>query len=254
MRTRIVWENGFTELPAHSHLLHAVPGVGNVGKLVVDTLVAEKENKLVARILHPDLPPHATLNTDGLLRPPSLDIHEVRLADDTAILSLSSNFQPLTPSGQYEVSSRILEETSAAGVGRVLILAGLASEPGSEEIHIVCATAEEKEVMEGLGLDVTGEHPSAGVIGMTGLVASLAPTFGQSAICIIGETVGTSVDTLAADRMVRFISENLGIDLAIELDNTEDAAERLRQFFDLDEVAELPSSFDRREADTGFYA
>lgn len=253
-RARIVWADGFTALPSHELFLHAVPGVGNVGKLLVDTLVSEKESRLVARMVHPDLPPHATLNDEGMLVPPCLAIHEVELKDGVAILALTSNFQPITPAGQFEAASALLQLCADADVGRMLILAGLSAEPGSEEVHVVCPTSEDKEAMESLGLNVTGEHPSAGIIGMTGLVASLAPTYGVASTCIIAETVGTSVDTVSADRMVRFVSENFNLNLAIELDKTEETAERLREFFDLDEVAELPTRFEGGETDTGFYA
>nr|MBC8517474.1 PAC2 family protein [Euryarchaeota archaeon] len=73
-RTRIVWYGGAKKLPKHDLMLHAVPGVGNVGKLVTDSLVNTHDSDLVARLLHPDLPPHATLNENGILTPPSLDI------------------------------------------------------------------------------------------------------------------------------------------------------------------------------------
>ena len=63
-RVRLLWEDGDESLPEHHYLLEAVPGVGNVGKLVLDTLVNTHPSRTVLRILHPDLPPHATLNDE----------------------------------------------------------------------------------------------------------------------------------------------------------------------------------------------
>ena len=56
-RTQMHWliDDG---LPQHAALLEAVPGVGNVGKLVVDALVKKHPSTLIARILHPEMPPH----------------------------------------------------------------------------------------------------------------------------------------------------------------------------------------------------
>jgi len=253
-RTRIKWY-GNEELPSWDWLLHAVPGVGNVGKLVVDSIVDKHEGELIARIFHPDLPPHATLDSDGLLTPPCFDVHAVTLPSDHNIVTLSSNFQPISPAGQYEVSSFLLQACKDAGIGRILILAGLSAEPGCESVHVVCPSIEDAKVMEIMGIGVSREHPSAGIIGMTGMVSSLAPTFDQAATCVIAETVGTSVDTVAADRMVKFLNESFGIDLGIELDNTEETADKLRAFFDLDEIAELPLEFEMGEADSqAFYA
>ena len=254
-RTRMTWHNDAKKLPTCDWLFHAVPGVGNVGKLVVDSLVDKHEGKLIARILHPDLPPHATLDSDGLLTPPCLEIHTVALPSGQNVVTLSSNFQPLSPAGQYEVASFLLQTSKDADIGRLLILAGLLAEPGSETVHVVCPSKEDSEAMEKIGLEVSNEHPSAGIIGMTGLVSSLAPTFGQAATCVIAETVGTSVDTVAADRMVAFLNDSFELNLGLELDNTKETAEKLRAFFDLDEIAELPPEYDKSEPDSqAFYA
>jgi hypothetical protein len=251
----MTWHNGAEELPESDWLFHAVPGVGNVGKLVVDSLVNKHDGKLIGRILHPDLPPHATLDSDGLLTPPCLEIHTVTLPSSQSVVTLSSNFQPLSPAGQYEVASFLLQASKDAGIGRLLILAGLLAEPGSETVHVVCPSKEDSEAMEKIGLEVSNEHPSAGIIGMTGLVSSLAPTFGQAATCVIAETVGTSVDTVAADRMVAFLNDSFELNLGLELDNTKETAEKLRAFFDLDEIAELPPEYDKSEPDSqAFYA
>ncbi|MBO58194.1 MAG: hypothetical protein CMA77_04275 [Euryarchaeota archaeon] len=254
-RSRIKWYHDNEGLPSCDLLLHAVPGVGNVGKLVVDSVVNKYEGKLIARIFHPDLPPHATLDSDGLLVPPCFDIHAVTLPSDQIILTLSSNFQPISPAGQFEVSSFLLQTCKDAEIGRVLILAGLSSEPGCESVHVVCPSIEDAKEMEGMGLKVSREHPASGIIGMTGMVSSLAPTFDQAATCVIAETVGTSVDTVAADRMVKFLNESFDMNLGLELDNTQETAEKLRAFFDLDEIAELPIEFEMGEADSqAFYA
>ena len=254
-RTRIVWYDSKEIIPNTDFMLHAVPGVGNVGKLVVDSLVNTHDSKLIARILHPDLPPHATLDADGSLIPPSLDLHLITLPNDEKITTLSSNFQPLTPSGQFEVASCLIQLCNKSEVGRMLILAGLASDPGCEDVHVVSPSIEDTKAMEKIGLIVSKEHPSAGIIGLTGLVASIAPTYNQPATCVIAETVGTSVDTVAADRMVSFIERSFSLELGLELDNTKSTAEKLRAFFDLDEVAELSPDFDMIDADSqAFYA
>jgi proteasome assembly chaperone (PAC2) family protein len=242
-RTRMVWSKGHKALPKTEWLLEAVPGVGNVGKLLVDSLVDAYENELVVKILHPDLPPHATLDSEGYLIPPSLNIHKITLPKGGSILTLSSNFQPITPAGQHEVASVLLEACKSAGVGRVLILAGLAAEPGDAAVHLVCPSAEDRAAMEKLGLVTSTKHPSAGIIGLTGMVASLAPTFGQPAICAVAETVGTSVDVVAADRLAKWIDESFKLGLALALDSTESTAEKLRSFFELEEVAELDAMF-----------
>ena len=72
-RTKIHWLVG-DSLPEHASMLEAVPGVGNVGKLVVDSLVEKHPSRTLAWILHPDFPPHSTLDSDSLLAPPRIRI------------------------------------------------------------------------------------------------------------------------------------------------------------------------------------
>ena len=77
MNTRFHWIVG-NGLPEHSAILEAVPGVGNVGKIVVDALVEKHPSRTIGWILHPDFPPHSTMK-DGLLHPPRIEIHQVLL-------------------------------------------------------------------------------------------------------------------------------------------------------------------------------
>ena len=56
MSTKIQWMDG-SKLPANQMIIAAVPGVGNVGKLVIDTLNEQHESTMLARLIHPDLPP-----------------------------------------------------------------------------------------------------------------------------------------------------------------------------------------------------
>ena len=49
-RVTLLWEDGAESLPEHHYLLEAVPGVGNVGKLVLDTLVNTHPSRTVLRI------------------------------------------------------------------------------------------------------------------------------------------------------------------------------------------------------------
>ena len=102
MSTTIHWI-GEIGLPENQMIIAAVPGVGNIGKLVVDTLNEQHESSLLARIIHPDLPPHSTLE-DGLLVPPHLSIHSVKMENSNPVVTITGNGQPMTPRGQHEMA------------------------------------------------------------------------------------------------------------------------------------------------------
>ena len=110
-RTRVHWLVG-EELPEHAAILEAVPGVGNVGKIVVDSLIEKHPSRTIGWILHPDFPPHSTLDGDGLVSPPRINIDSVLIPDGRTVITIGGPLQPMTAAGQHEVSEACLLYTS----------------------------------------------------------------------------------------------------------------------------------------------
>ena len=223
-RAQINWLIG-DSLPEHVALLEAVPGVGNVGKLVVDALVENNPSALIARILHPDMPPHSTLDKDGLLAPPSMLVHRVMLSDGRYVVTVTGELQPMTATGQYEVAQAILE--MAKSTPQLLVLAGLASEVEEKAIHVICADAKVRSNLQANDIEVSTSQPEAGMIGVAGLLVSLSSIHQVPAVALVADTVGASADVIAADRLARWIEEALDLPLGIDLDTTEETARKL---------------------------
>lgn len=225
-RTRTQWMIG-DSLPEHAALLEAVPGVGNVGKLVVDALVRKHPSTLVARLIHPDMPPHSTLDDDGLLVPPSMLIHRVMLPDGRYVLTVGGDLQPMTAGGQHEVADAILGLASAASTPQLLVLAGLAADVEDKEVHVICADSKVRSNLEANDIPVTRDQPEAGMIGVAGLLVSLSPLHDVPTVALVADTVGASADVRAADRLAKWIEEALGLPLNLDLDTTEETARKL---------------------------
>lgn len=225
-RTRTQWMIG-DSLPEHAALLEAVPGVGNVGKLVVDALVRKHPSTLVARLIHPDMPPHSTLDDDGLLVPPSMLIHRVMLPDGRYVLTVGGDLQPMTAGGQHEVADAILGLASAASTPQLLVLAGLAADVEDKEVHVICADSKVRSNLEANDIPVTRDQPEAGMIGVAGLLVSLSPLHDVPTVALVADTVGASADVRAADRLAKWIEEALGLPLSLDLDTTEETARKL---------------------------
>ena len=120
-------------------ILEAVPGVGNVGKILIDAVVEKHPSRTIGWILHPDFPPHATLSEKGLIGPPRLDINTTMLPDGEELVTITGVMQPMTASGQFEVAEVILDLAEESGASRLLVLAGLASEPDRRSVFAVCS-------------------------------------------------------------------------------------------------------------------
>lgn len=226
MNTHIVWNEEGNKLPNHRYVLFALPGVGNVGKLLIDSLNETCDSKEILKLQHPDLPPHATMN-DGILTAPHLHLNQLKLPDGQIILTLCGNVQPLVPRGQYEMAEDILNLLKENNTHRIILLAGLSSDAGCEKIHVVVADKETKNSLEQDGIIVSNKQPEGGVIGLCGLLGSLAPSRGVSSVTVIAETFGTSVDTISAERLRISLMNYFGLELPITLDRTEELAKDL---------------------------
>ena len=249
MTASIHWV-GSTGLPKHDLIVAAVPGVGNVGKLVVDTLNQEQNATLIARIIHPDLPPHSVLE-DGLLVPPHLSIHSVKLSDAKTVVTISGNGQPMTPRGQHETAEAILALANEYSTPFAVVLAGLSANPGDEQIHLTSPSLDVKTTLEQRGIVVSTEQPSGGMLGLAGLLVSLAPFHQVKAAAYCAETVGTSVDVVTADRLAQRLSLDFELGLDLPIDNTREMAARLLSMMEGKEIAGIDLSED--DSGAGFY-
>jgi proteasome assembly chaperone (PAC2) family protein len=140
--------------------------------------------------------------------------------------------QPMTAAGQFEVSESILRLAADSDSPQFLILAGLASGLEDRAIHVICSDAKVRSNLESNDITVSRGQPEGGMIGIAGMILALAPTRGVPAVGIVADTVGTSADVLAADRLARWIEEAFGIPLDLDLDTTERTAVHLLETID----------------------
>ena len=250
MSTTIHWI-GEIGLPENQMIIAAVPGVGNIGKLVVDTLNEQHESSLLARIIHPDLPPHSTLE-DGLLVPPHLSIHSVKMENSNPVITITGNGQPMTPRGQHEMAESILQLAVDSKTPMVVVLAGLSAKPGEEHIHLTCSSKDVQDALNERGISVSTEQPSGGMLGIAGLLVSLSPIHDVSSAAYSAESVGTSIDVVTADRLAQRISSDFDLGLDLPIDNTRETAARLLSMMEGKEIAGIDLSED--DSGSGFYA
>ena len=249
MSTKIQWMEG-SKLPASQMIIAAVPGVGNVGKLVIDTLNEQHESTMVARLIHPDLPPHSTLE-EGLLVPPHLSIHSVQMEDSKPIVTITGNGQPMTPRGQHEMAETILELAKDSEAPLLIVLAGLSAKPGEEHIHLTCSSKDVQSSLNERGITTSTEQPSGGMLGLAGLLVSLSTLHDVSSAAYSAESIGTSIDVVTADRLAQRISSDFHLGLNLPIDNTRETAARLLSMMEGKEIAGIDLSED--DSGSGFY-
>ena len=201
-------------------VLFALPGVGDVGKNAVELLNEANEATPIARFIHPGLTPLARLDEDGLLAPPHLLVKRIDLEGGASILTITGRGQPSESFQQYDFTTELLKHLSDSGVKEIIVLAGLMSAPDVKEAFAVATSSPHRVNLEERGVDVRRDQPSGGAIGMSALMASLAPMFGLSSVCAMATTVGASGDVHASIRLLKFLSDGWNLDVRLPEDAT----------------------------------
>ena len=209
------WIGDRSELVKHATIFVAFPGVGNVGKCAIEELLQSNEHDEVLR-LHPlGLPPIAELDAQGLLAPPHIKVHRVETSSDQILYTLSGHSQPNQAIEQSMLARQILEFLKDSMIRQIFVFAGLMDEPERKEIFVVSTSIETQEKMLNMGVHVRTDEPRSGAIGVSALVASLAPVYDLESCCVISSTVGTSKDVMSSLRLLTALNDWFGFDLNI---------------------------------------
>jgi len=215
MTMLVEWRNGHHELAPGSTLLVAFPGVGNIGKVALESIRCESSTVEVAR-LHPvGLPPLAELDEDGLLAPPHLSLCRTITRPGCSVLTLRGTAQPNEPSTQSSMARELMAFFEQQSIEQLLVLTGMVDQPDRKALFAVTSSASHRIELEARGVDVRRDEPRSGAIGVAALLASMGPLYGIHSACIIASSVGSSGDVLASQRMLEHLNRwfDFGFDL-----------------------------------------
>jgi len=187
----------------------AFPGVGDIGLLALSMIESSLPSSIVAEIFDPALPPLATLDERGVLRPP----HHIGAG------------QANTPIDQHRTAMELVDVLH--GFDEVVGLAGFKSGAMDRRAFFVATSSEGLSTMEAAGRRVSTTEPSAGCIGVLALLASLGPHKGLATSLAIATTMGASQDRFAAHRLLGLLDDAFSLGLPEQHDIEADLRGRL---------------------------
>jgi proteasome assembly chaperone (PAC2) family protein len=199
------------------------PGLRSVGKLVVDSLIAQTGARLLAELYSTHLPSvyqtkpsyaaHPSMPGMGgaIVESGTIDFPKVQFyACDSPPLILvrgyHANFE-----GEYTVAESVLDVLREMSVKRMIVAAGY----GSKEKKICCAASSQNGIEEMKKFDV-GIGYKGPFMGFSGLVFGLAKRKGIDSICLFAGTEPKEddlefPDKEASDRIVELLNRVLGL-------------------------------------------
>jgi len=244
---RIEWRNGASSIGNNDMVLLAFPGVGNVGKVALESLWKLNPTEVIAR-LHPSgLPPLAKLDEDGLLSPPHLTLSKIKTEGGSHLITLTGPSQPNDSNAQSQMAEELMLFFQEQGVRDVVVLAGMIDSPDRKDTFMVASSASHRIDMESMGIDVRRNEPKGGALGVAALIASMGPLFEMNTSCVITTTVGSSGDILASQRMIEHLDRWYSLGLNLPEEGNEWLKRRLEEMSPkkkIDLVSEISSSHD----------
>lgn len=175
-------------IPSNDNLIAIAgfPGMGLVGKTVVEYVKTYLNAKPIAHIYGYGLPAHLVSNDKG-----EADILNIEFSfvenNGLGIIIVTSDIQPMSDHTQHSLSKFIVSKLNDLNVKELIAAAAFVSETmtHTRKIYVVGSSVEtiEKYVAEG------AVPLSGGVIsGMNGVIIGWAKFFKINAACLLGET------------------------------------------------------------------
>lgn len=214
-------------------VLEGLPGIGFVGKVVVDQIIKQLDATKFAELESDYFPPQVTVTKDGLIDYMKNEFYYLKDfgEDNLDIIILTGNSQATEFEGQIALSRTLMDYFEELGASRIYTLGGLGTGEMIENNRVFVAANQENVLNEILELDNTHIRKDEGgsIVGASGLLLHFAEQKEISAACLMGETPGFYIDPSAAIEVLEVLFKMLkfSMDLDELNEKVEDTLKRL---------------------------
>ncbi|MCD6279211.1 PAC2 family protein [Candidatus Micrarchaeota archaeon] len=260
-------------------LVEGLPGIGLVGKMVIDIIKEQYESVKIAEIYSPHFPHQVNMNKDGIITPVTFDLYHVntgnikqikvneksksvkknigksKIKDDKKmskaknydLVLLVGDVQPMTSEAQYDINGVIIEYCKNLGCKEVITLGGYATGILRPKIKVHGASTDKQMITKYSKYGVVFGKTKGAIIGAAGLLLLMAKLNNIPAVCIMGETHGGYVDPKASLNILEVLSKSHNINVNTEyLDKIAKTNENLLRELEKSEKVAAPTSSEKR--------
>ena len=196
-------------------LIVGLPGIGGVGKLVAEHLKREFHAKRFATLYSPHFPHHVAMTKSGRIRLAGNRFYLIKRKPQDIVI-LTGDTQAISPEGQYEVNSKIVDFFKERLGGNLIYTIGgyNIGESLLNERPKVFGNATSRRMIESLkNTDVIFGKSKGLIWGSAGLIIAFAKLRKMDAVCIMGETSLLEVDAGSAKAVIVQLSKILGLNV-----------------------------------------
>ena len=223
-------------------LVEGLPGLGTVGKIVVQYLKKQMKGERLAELYSPHFAYYVLVNKKGSVRLLRNDFYYWKNENgENDLILLTGDTQAQTIEGQYEVASSILEYAEKKGVKLIITVGGYKTE-AKDTPRVVAASTNPHILKMALTAGAVNSPPRNPIVGIAGLLLGLAKLRNMEALCLLGETPGYLPDPKAAKSILNVIARMLKIEVDLggldrEIDKSDQIMKRMQEIEEQRELA-----------------
>jgi uncharacterized protein (TIGR00162 family) len=208
-------------------LIEGLPGIGLVGKIAADHIVAELKGVKVAELYSPHFPHQVLMQKNGVMRMIKNKFYLVK-GKQHDLLILLGDVQAVTSEAQYEVTGKMLDFAQKKGVKLIITLGGygLGKVQASPRVFGIVSNKDMVEKYKKYGI-IFGESKGS-IIGAAGLLIGMGKIRKMPGVCLMGETHGGFVDAKSAQAVLEVLCKI--VDIKVDVKKLDVRAKESEQF------------------------
>lgn len=171
-------------------LIVGLPGIGNVGKIVVDFLIDELKAKKMYEFKSFHFPNTVFVTEDNLVALPSIEILYKQIGKYDLLL-MAGDVQPTTQEACYEFCTLVLDIFSELKGRQVITLGGIGLQDVPDTPKVFCTGTAKKHVdafVKGTSLNPNIYGIVGAFVGVAGVLVGLAGQRNIPAVSLLAET------------------------------------------------------------------
>lgn len=204
-------------------LIEGLPGIGNVGKVVVEYMIEKLGAQKLGELYSSHFPYHVFVNEDDTVQLPTNLFYywKKKKKNQRDIILLTGDIQSITPEGHYEIGSKIIDFIKEYGSKEIITIGGFGLQKMPKKPKVIGAVTEKKlkTRLKKAGVDFSGGSRIGFIVGASGLLLGLGKLEGMNGYCLMGETISTQpffTDSTAAKSVLTVLNKVLHLNIDMD--------------------------------------
>ncbi|MBW2974861.1 PAC2 family protein [Candidatus Woesearchaeota archaeon] len=198
--------------------IEGLPGIGNVGKVVMDFIVDELNARKLYEITSKTFPHSVFVNEDNLVELPKIEIFYKR-CNGHDLLLMGGDVQPIDEVSSYDFSEKVLDLVGEFNTQEIITIGGIGLAEIPKKPKVYC-TGNSKAMIQrykSRNLHSNLYGVVGPIVGVSGLLLGLASRRKVDAIALLAETYDHPMylGIKGAREVLKILNEKLSLDINI---------------------------------------